>query len=521
MKAVREPSAPEAVIPWIRSGQARVIWAGWLVAIVLISLIAVTYGLNARVGVMAQAGKETTLLLGERARAYDGLAQSVRAWSDIVQQRWLLVSRSGAAPVQRAAMAALLDDLTRTGDGLARIVVVNPEGWSLYSSDGAPGLIAQPSQQVIPSAVMAGRGPFAAGLSTGRSGVTAGREMFLFWSSLRNADDSLAGAVAFSVDPEVLNRMLALPGRTHRSVNLTTSLAPAWRNGAAIRLTGSGPATTAEWSDANLNGYRSIAAYRLQELEGLDTLVAVTDLTDLLRHDWWPQMIPAGIVLVALVVALTVFAFALRAGFRRIEKALRGAILLLARSQTAQDPYTGDHQSNVAELAVAIGRRLRLHDRNMLFLELGALIHDVGKLALPTQLLSKPGSLIPEEMALLRTHPVTGHALTLEARLPLAVTRIIRHHHEHWNGAGYPDALAGEAIPREAMIVSVADAVEAGTAHRPFRAAISVDEMMATLQHLSGRRFDPVVVDACLDVIAAGEVGWLRERADGAGRTGG
>lgn len=192
----------------------------------------------------------------------------------------------------------------------------------------------------------------------------------------------------------------------------------------------------------------------------------------------------------------------------RIASALRGTVDVLSRTQEMQDPYTSGHQRRVTELSLEIGRRMGLDAAQLLNLEMGAMIHDVGKLSIPTQLLTKPGKLGTEEFRLIRTHAAAGWNSVAHSELPGEVAQIVRHHHERWDGSGYPDGLAGLDIPVLARIVAVADTVEAITSHRPYRAARGLETALNVITEGRGRIFDADVVDICVQAIGDGAIDW-------------
>lgn len=203
-------------------------------------------------------------------------------------------------------------------------------------------------------------------------------------------------------------------------------------------------------------------------------------------------------------------------------------VAALGRTLGARDPYTAGHQVRVAELSTAIARAMGVCDNadtpsdepeacNVL--RLGALIHDIGKIGIPTDLLSKPSHLAPEEFALLKRHPSLGAAIIDGAGLPPAISAIIEQHHERFDGSGYPLGISGDEIALEARIVGVADVVEAIMAHRPYRAALGMDAALQEIESGSGTRYDPAVAAACLklfrqdgfafNAVPQSEVGWL------------
>ncbi len=184
----------------------------------------------------------------------------------------------------------------------------------------------------------------------------------------------------------------------------------------------------------------------------------------------------------------------------------RALIQSLAAAVEAKDAVTSRHIHRVAELAVglaaAVDPRLAESD-DFLF---GCLLHDVGKIGVPERILSKRGPLTHSEWRVMRRHPEAGDRLTRPLGLAATVHDIVLHHHERWDGAGYPDRLAGEAIPLAARIVSVCDALEAMTAVRPYRPPFSPDEALERIRAQAGRQFDPMVVDALDEPVATGPI---------------
>jgi HD-GYP domain-containing protein (c-di-GMP phosphodiesterase class II) len=185
-----------------------------------------------------------------------------------------------------------------------------------------------------------------------------------------------------------------------------------------------------------------------------------------------------------------------------LSHAYRGTAFLLGDVVEADDAYTGSHSRDVVELVLAVSDRLALDSRARRRAEFAALLHDVGKIRISNEIIHKPGPLDAEEWALMKSHTVEGEQMLVRVGGLLAeVGRIVRSCHERWDGAGYPDGLAGEAIPMEARIVCVCDAFNAMTTERPYREARSVDEAIGELRACSGTQFDPKTVEALLDVL--------------------
>jgi diguanylate cyclase (GGDEF)-like protein/putative nucleotidyltransferase with HDIG domain len=161
----------------------------------------------------------------------------------------------------------------------------------------------------------------------------------------------------------------------------------------------------------------------------------------------------------------------------------------------AKDHTTHDHLMRVQTYAVEIGKDLGVPDAELNAVRAASLLHDIGKLAVPEHILSKPGKLTPEEFEKMKIHPIVGAEILSRVQFPYPVAPIVRSHHEKWNGKGYPDGLKGEEIPIGARILSVVDCFDALTSERPYRRAMSPEEAMALLKSDSGHSFDPLVVE--------------------------
>jgi diguanylate cyclase (GGDEF)-like protein/putative nucleotidyltransferase with HDIG domain len=174
----------------------------------------------------------------------------------------------------------------------------------------------------------------------------------------------------------------------------------------------------------------------------------------------------------------------------------------LARAVDARDVYTGSHSQRVAELAARTARRLGLPEEDVELTRLAASLHDLGKLAIPEEILRKPGPLTEPERMVLERHPQIGFRM-LESLGVDPVAEWVLHHHERWDGSGYPDGLAGEQIPLGARIIFVADAYDAMTSERVYRRRVSPEEAIAELRHCAGTQFDPEIVQAFAEEVAA------------------
>jgi HD-GYP domain-containing protein (c-di-GMP phosphodiesterase class II) len=191
------------------------------------------------------------------------------------------------------------------------------------------------------------------------------------------------------------------------------------------------------------------------------------------------------------------------ASAHELEKNHQSTIQALASALEATDQYTSDHSGDVAAWAVDVGRRLGLKGAALRELELGAVFHDIGKIAIPTDILNKPGSLTDEEFEVMKTHTVIGERIISPLEFLRNVAPIVRHEHERWDGTGYPDGLSGTDIPLGSRIIFVCDAYHAITSDRPYRRARSHDVARRILQENAGTQFDPAVVQVFLEVVEA------------------
>jgi putative nucleotidyltransferase with HDIG domain len=186
---------------------------------------------------------------------------------------------------------------------------------------------------------------------------------------------------------------------------------------------------------------------------------------------------------------------ALRAHAEEVAALHRRAIETLALAIEAKDQTTHDHLERVEVYAIEVGKELGLTEVELDALRAAALLHDVGKLAVPEYIISKPGKLTPEEFEKMKTHTIVGAELVEQIRFPYPVAPIVRSHHEKWNGTGYPDGLAGEQIPIGARILSAVDCLDALASDRQYRRALPLNEAIQVIQSEAGKSFDPRVAD--------------------------
>ncbi len=185
---------------------------------------------------------------------------------------------------------------------------------------------------------------------------------------------------------------------------------------------------------------------------------------------------------------------------------LEQTVQAIALTIEKRDPYTAGHQRRVAELAMTIASQLGLPSERKEGLRFGAMLHDIGKIQLPAEILNRPGRLDPVELTLIRTHSEAGSDIVHDVEFPWPVKQLILQHHERLDGSGYPYGLKGDEILEEARILSVADVVEAMASHRPYRPALGLAAALEELKRGSGTRYDEAVVNAVVSLVEAGEI---------------
>jgi HD-GYP domain-containing protein (c-di-GMP phosphodiesterase class II) len=196
---------------------------------------------------------------------------------------------------------------------------------------------------------------------------------------------------------------------------------------------------------------------------------------------------------------------ALRSAFlyEQLDRAYMGTAEALAAALEAKDSYTAHHAHSIVEHAEAVGRKLGMDAQALRDLRYGAVFHDIGKIAVPEAILNKRGPLTPAERREVERHTIVGEQILAPVEFLAGVRTLVRHEHERWDGTGYPDGLAGEAIPLGSRIILACDAFHAMTSDRPYRAAMRTVEAIAELRRNAGSQFDPRVVAALLEVLSA------------------
>lgn len=184
--------------------------------------------------------------------------------------------------------------------------------------------------------------------------------------------------------------------------------------------------------------------------------------------------------------------------FDRVQQALGGIIRTLALTLESRDPYTAGHQERSADLACAVAKELGLAKETVEGIRMAGAIHDLGKINIPAEILSKPGKLTDAEMTIVKAHSQIGYDIIKSIEFPWPLAKIILQHHEKVDGSGYPNGLTGKDITLEARILCVADVVEAMVSHRPYRPAVGIDFALEEISKNKGILYDSGVVDACL-----------------------
>ena len=180
---------------------------------------------------------------------------------------------------------------------------------------------------------------------------------------------------------------------------------------------------------------------------------------------------------------------------------LFASLSMIAQAVDIKDPYTARHSRNVADIAVRIARAMRLSEEEVRKIRIGALLHDIGKIGVSGRIIRKPSKLETDEAQMMRKHPVISADIMQPIELLTEAADIVRHHHEHYDGSGYPDNLKGEGIPLGSRVILVADAFDAMTTDRPYRRGRSKEEALRVLKEHAGKQFDPRVVDALDSII--------------------
>ncbi len=191
---------------------------------------------------------------------------------------------------------------------------------------------------------------------------------------------------------------------------------------------------------------------------------------------------------------------ALQESMAKVRKALEGSIHAMALTVEMRDPYTAGHQQRVAKLAATVAEEMGMDRERVEGLRMAGVVHDIGKIAIPAAILSKPGRITEIEFNLIKIHPQVGYDILKTIEFPWPIAQIVIQHHERINGSGYPSGLSGDDILMEAKILGVADVVEAMGSHRPYRPALGMDKALEEISQKRDVLYEGAVVDACLSL---------------------
>ena len=184
-----------------------------------------------------------------------------------------------------------------------------------------------------------------------------------------------------------------------------------------------------------------------------------------------------------------------------LERAYLDTIGILRQTVEAKDPYTRGHSDRVSEYSVLIGKKLGLDEKTLHILKIGGLFHDIGKIGIPDSILLKESKLSDEEYSQIKNHPMIGVHMLVDAAIFTDILPIVKHHHERYDGRGYPSQLVGDDIPYVARIAAVADTFDAMTSKRSYRDSLPIDVVRAEIERCSGTQFDPNIAKVFLDIM--------------------
>jgi len=186
---------------------------------------------------------------------------------------------------------------------------------------------------------------------------------------------------------------------------------------------------------------------------------------------------------------------------KNIKKALLQTVNAITLTVEKRDPYTSGHQDRVARLAVAIGEQMQFSEDELEGLKIGGLIHDIGKIYIPAEILNRPGPVNEYERLIVQEHTTIGYEIMSTVDFPWPIADMVLQHHENIDGSGYPNGLKGDEITLEAKIMAVADVVAAMSEYRPYRTMFSLDDIISLIKSESGKKFEPRIVDVCIKVL--------------------
>ena len=205
------------------------------------------------------------------------------------------------------------------------------------------------------------------------------------------------------------------------------------------------------------------------------------------------KAVEAGIEQYRLIMARTELT-----GLRKLKEAMKGIILGFSTLVEQRDPYTAGHQKRVTELSLAIAESMGIEGDQVAGLQMAAMVHDIGKVYVPSDFLNRPGKLNDVEFAVIKEHPKGGSTILKSVDFEWPISQIVLQHHERMDGSGYPNGLSGDNILLEARIVAVADVIDAMASHRPYRPSLGIDKALEEVEANKGMLYDPDAVAACL-----------------------
>jgi len=211
-------------------------------------------------------------------------------------------------------------------------------------------------------------------------------------------------------------------------------------------------------------------------------------------HEFGPEELP----LLTTIGGQIAIALQNAEAYEKLDRMYLETVTALAAAMEAKDQYTASHADSLAAMAVAVGSRMGLSDGELRMLQYAAVLHDIGKIGIPGNILNKPAALTRDEFETMAQHTIIGERIISRIDYLVPIARIIRSAHERWDGTGYPDGHRGEEIPLASRILLVCDAFDAMTTDRPYRSALPVDEALNELARHAGSQFDPRVVDVFL-----------------------
>lgn len=194
----------------------------------------------------------------------------------------------------------------------------------------------------------------------------------------------------------------------------------------------------------------------------------------------------------------------LRDALAQTRKATESIVQVVAHTVETRDPYTAGHQKRVADIACAIAGEMGLPEDKIEGLRMACLIHDIGKISVPAEILSKPGDISEHELGIIKSHPRIGYDILKDIEFPWPIAQTVYQHHERMDGSGYPQGVPGEEIMIEARIMAVADVIEAMASHRPYRPSLGIDKALEEISANKGSKYDSQACDACLKLFNEG-----------------